>query len=264
VNIWRGCSKAGAHFLAGLLPLSGEYLNWSKHSLLGAMALELADVIKSRITVLIGEFGSGKTELAANLALGLARGGKPTAVVDLDIVKPYFRTRENRATLERCGLTVVAPENRLANADLPIMPDNLPRVLGDEKFFVVIDVGGGEGAIVLGRLRKELAKAQVLMVVNTYRPFTSSVQDILAAERRLSESSRLKIAGFISNSNLGPATEEHHIREGFRILEAASAVSGLPVLFVAVPPWIGNPIAGISCPVLTIQIHTRYPWMERD
>ena len=101
---------------------------------------------KPRIKVLVGEFGSGKTELTVNLASYMQRAGMTAAVIDMDLVKPYFRTREHRARLEAQGVTVVAPPPKLAHADLPIMPPDLTRVLASPQYRVVMDVGGAKAA----------------------------------------------------------------------------------------------------------------------
>ena len=142
---------------------------------------------KPRIKVLVGEFGSGKTELAVNLATYMQKSGLKTAVVDMDLVKPYFRTREHRQQLEADGVTVIMPQAGLAHADLPVMPQGLPRVLGSPECRVVIDVGGAKSAIVLGQVRKSIQEngCEVLMVVNVCRPFSRNVHEIVTAMRNV-------------------------------------------------------------------------------
>ena len=114
-----------------------------------------------RITIFVGEFGSGKTEIAVNYALQLQQTGQATAIVDMDLIKPYFRTRENRELLENSGVKVIAPDPRLSHADLPIMPHNLIEILAQTTTRVVMDAGGGESAIALGQLNGILIKAAI-------------------------------------------------------------------------------------------------------
>src|SRR5665647_425807 len=150
-----------------------------------------------RIKVLIGEFGSGKTELAVNLASYMQKSGLMTAVVDMDLVKPYFRTREHRLRLEAEGVTVVAPQPKLAHADLPIMPSDLTRILFSPQYRVVMDVGGSKSAIVLGQVRDRIRTngCEVLMVVNICRPFSTNSTEIISAMRNIEASSGLAVTG---------------------------------------------------------------------
>lgn len=216
----------------------------------------------SRIKIFVGEFGSGKTELAVNYALALRRCGFPTAIVDLDLVKPYFRTRENRDVLEAQGVLVVAPEKRLSHADLPVLPHELARVLATDDYQVIIDVGGGDAAIVLGQVYRQLANGnyQAMMVVNTCRPFTSNPEGIISTLRRLEQVARLKISGLVSNTNLAEETTEQHVREGLAIVEQAARELDLPINWVVVPEWLkpGN----YGYPVFVLKRYTQYPWME--
>lgn len=214
------------------------------------------------ITVFVGEFGSGKTELAVNYAMQLKAAGMDTAIVDIDLVKPYFRTRESRELLEANGVRVIAPDPRLSNADLPILPDNLIQVLSQAETKVVMDVGGGESAIVLGQLKRHFEKFsyEALLIVNTRRPFTSDVQSIIHTLKRIEEVSRLKISGLVSNTNLGADTTEEHIHQGLSIVEEAARQLSLPVTWVVVPEWL-KLRAEVKPPILTIKPCTHYPWM---
>lgn len=216
-----------------------------------------------RIKVFVGEFGSGKTELAVNYALQLRQQGHKTAIVDIDIVKPYFRTRENRRLLEDAGVTVVAPEGRLAHSDLPVMPHDLTRVLYQEDCQVVMDVGGGESAVVLGQLNQKFAENpyQALLVVNTRRPFTSTPAAIVDACQRISGVSRLKVTGLVSNTNLAGETTLQTVLDGLAITEAAAAELGLPVKWVVVPHWLATEVS-VPYPVFVLKPYTQYPWMD--
>lgn len=216
-----------------------------------------------RITILVGEFGSGKTELAIRHALQLAQEGYKTAIVDIDIIKPYFRTRESRELLEENGVFVVAPEKRLANADLPILPRDLTRILYDESYRVVMDVGGGESSIVLGQLRNDLENCgyDALLVVNTCRPFTATADGIVRTLQRIEAVSKLRVTGLVANTNLAAETSADEVSAGLAIVQEAALSLSLPIRYIAAPIWLqGN--FDSALPICWISPKTHYPWMD--
>ncbi len=215
-----------------------------------------------RIKVFVGEFGSGKTELAVNYSLQLKQLGHQTAIVDIDLVKPYFRTRENRSLLEERGVLVVAPDRKLAHSDLPIMPENLTRILYDDQYQVVMDVGGGESAIVLGQLNRKFDENpyQAWLVVNTRRPFTNTPAAIVDVCRRIERVSRLTVSGVVSNTNLAGETTAAHIYEGLAVTEQAAGLLGLPIKWVVAPEWLAAEVK-VAYPLFVLKPYTQYPWM---
>ncbi|MGI6093715.1 MAG: hypothetical protein ACOYD5_12225, partial [Negativicutes bacterium] len=200
---------------------------------------------KSRINIFIGEFGSGKTELAVNYSIALAKSGHKTAIVDFDLAKPICRTRESRELLARSDVIVVAPEQHLAHSDLPVMPSNLIRVLYDRECNVVIDVGGGDSAIVLGQINQQLSENgyQAQLVINTLRPFTNTAENIVNMLKRIEGVSRLKVSSLICNTNLAQETTAEHISNGLKTVESAAQALALPISFVVVPEWLENKIS---------------------
>ncbi|HAK72864.1 MAG TPA: hypothetical protein DCP36_03435 [Sporomusaceae bacterium] len=216
----------------------------------------------ARVTILVGEFGSGKTELAVNYALYLKDNGYSTAIVDIDIIKPYFRTRENRSLLEAQGIRVIAPEGRLAHADLPVLPQNLFPALYDTSMQVVMDVGGGESSIALGQISSQLAAVgyEALLVVNTCRPFTSTSEGIVEAVRRIQQASQLTVSGLISNTNLADETNLLQVLKGLEITEEAARQLQVPVRAVVVPESLS--MADLPVPVFVLKRYTHYPWMD--
>jgi len=215
-----------------------------------------------RIKIFVGEFGSGKTELAVNYALRLKQQGYHTAIIDIDLVKPYFRTRESRALLEDKGIVVVAPEKKYSQAALPVLPNDVARLLYQEDCQVVMDVGGGESAIALGQFHEKFADNPylALLVVNTRRPFTGTPEDIVDAFQRIEQSSRLKITGLVSNTNLAGETTAQHVMEGLSIVEQAAGILGLPIRWVVIPEWLSDEVS-VSYPVFILRPYTIYPWM---
>ncbi|NMC32998.1 MAG: hypothetical protein GYA36_11180 [Veillonellaceae bacterium] len=216
---------------------------------------------RPRIKVLVGEFGSGKTELAVNLATYMQKSGLKTAVVDMDLVKPYFRTREHRQQLEADGVTVIMPQGGLAHADLPIMPQGLPRVLSSPEYRVVIDVGGAKAAIVLGQVRRSIQDngCEVLMVVNVCRPFSRNVAEIVNAMRNVEAASGLAITGLVGNTNLGAATTLQHVESGTQIVRQVAETTGLPLRWLVLPPWLYGQMEDAT-PIFPLHPRTVYPW----
>lgn len=220
---------------------------------------------RPRIKVLLGEFGSGKTELAVTLATYFQQAGARSAVVDMDLVKPYFRTREHRQRLEQMGVTVVAPPERLAHADLPIMPGQLTQVLFDVDCRVVIDVGGSKAAIVLGQIRERIFQngCEVLMVVNRCRPFSENAAAVLTAIGEVESASGLRVTGLVSNTNLGAETSLQNVLSGVELTRQVAESSGLPLRWIVVPSWLED-LPELTEPVIPLQPMTRYPWDEQE
>lgn len=190
-----------------------------------------------RITMFTGNLGSGKTEIAINLALMMMRSGKKTALVDLDIINPYFRTRLVIKKLEDMGLKVIAPGGNLVFADLPALSPAIKGVIENTEVNGIFDIGGDDvGAAALGRYRDMLVDGDFLMlfVVNAFRPFTRNPEGIIKYLESIQSASGLRVGGLVSNANVGEETRLDTILEGFDIVCRTAGMLGLPVYFVAV------------------------------
>ena len=194
-----------------------------------------------RVTVLAGHYGSGKTNIAVNMALKAAGCRGPysrLAVADLDIVNPYFRTEDSRGELEAAGVRLIASEYANSNVDLPSMPDDLYSITDDKDLRVIIDVGGDDrGALALGRLSaalKEEADYEMLMVLNAYRPLTREADSALEIMREIEQAGRLPFTGLINNSNLGRDTGPEDVFASAGYAERIAELSGLPLLYTTV------------------------------
>ena len=219
-------------------------------------------LMQKRITVLCGSYGSGKTELALNLALSSAKK-QPTVLVDLDIVNPYFRSSEKREMLENAGVKVLAPSFADTSVDLPSLPAEIVSVFLEQDKKIIFDVGGDDtGAVALGRYYKYFSQDEyeMLMVVNVFRPFTSCAEDIAELARLISARSRLSFSALINNSNVGLLTEQSNIEHGISIVEKAAALLNLPVRATLAD---SNIIAEkhIDLPVTAIETFMRPEWL---
>ena len=189
-----------------------------------------------RITVLAGNYGSGKTELSLNIALNLARTYSDVSLVDLDIVNPYFRASEHRCRLEAAGIRVIAPVYANTAVDLPTLPPDIYAAFGGGH--AVFDCGGDPvGAAALGGLKPHFdavrSETQMLYVVNTMRPFQRSAEEITQSLEKIQMRARLRADGFIYNANLGPETTGDALAAGYGIMRAASEAAGVPVAYVS-------------------------------
>ncbi|ABQ47061.1 hypothetical protein Tpet_1044 [Thermotoga petrophila RKU-1] len=192
------------------------------------------------IRILMGSYGSGKTEISINLALKLKSSGKDVSLVDLDVVTPYFRLRDLKEELEVLGIHVVTAEDNLRYSDLPIIPKITDWLSSEE---AVIDTGGEEGAKVIGVLRHLLNRkdTQTYFVLNVFRPFCERPEDIIENLEKISALSRMKFDFLINNSNLGDMTTAEVVLEGERIVSEVSRKTGIKVLFTAVPEELLDP-----------------------
>lgn len=189
----------------------------------------------SRITIHIGHFGSGKTEISLDKAIRLAGQGEKVSLVDLDNVNPYFRSGEKRLELEALGIEVQTPTFEGSTVDVPSLPATVQRVFAQKDRRVIFDAGGDPtGAGVLGRYHRWLEEddTQVLCVVNTLRPWTATVDDILWMMQEMSGHCRLPVSGIIHNTNLARETRAEHVVQGQRLIDEVSEKSGVPVVAI--------------------------------
>ena len=228
----------------------------------------------SRIVIFTGRFGSGKTETSLNYATALSRAslsppslahGERVALVDLDVVTPYFRSREMALGMSRHGVEVIAPLSVSRRLDLPAISPQILGALQNDGYRVVLDVGGDpQGARALGQFSATLESVgyDMLMVVNPYRPFTNSAEGIARAIREIEAASRLKVGALVSNPNLMDETTPEVIERGHAVVEAASRQTGLPVEFAVAERSLVEIMVrrGFPIPVLAIERHMSAPW----
>lgn len=216
-----------------------------------------------KLTIFLGEFGSGKTELAINYALQTKRLGCKTVLVDMDIHKPYFHSRDQRECLEAKGIEVIGAEKRFGHTELPVLPNGLLRVIQQPDYRVLIDVGGGDSAIVLKQFLEKLTQSsyEASFVVNMFRPFTDTIEKAITVLHRLEAASGLTITNLISNANIGQATTNEHIDKGISFIEQLSRKIKRPIHSVVVNERLGIP-CGLKTqyPVFTLKPFTQYPW----
>jgi len=200
----------------------------------------------SRITIFVGHFGSGKTEIAVNSAIDLARRGHEVALVDLDIVKPYFRSRSARDEVTAEGVKLIAPEGEHFYADLPIIVPQVRDITRQSRGKVIMDAGGDDtGARVLGSLADVVRPSEIahLLVLNFRRPFTETVDAALRMLDEIEASSRQRVTGFVSNTHLMGETTPDLVRAGLDLARETARRAGRPVVAVACLEGLAGEVA---------------------
>lgn len=191
-----------------------------------------------RVTVFMGHYGSGKTFVAVNYAVMLARKGLPVSIYDLDIVNPYFRTVDAEKTLAKEGVELVVSPFAETNVDIPAMNSKSYKMLDALDRYAVADIGGDDrGALALGRFAERIKTENnydALWVVNKFRPETRNIEGALEIKNEIENTGKLKFTGIVNNANLGLETKEEDILEGLKFANELSSVTGLPVKFTSV------------------------------
>jgi len=219
------------------------------------------------IVIIVGNYGSGKTEVSINLAANRKRAGMEVIIADLDLVNPYFRTREAKDQLSTLGIDVVVPPERYLKADLPILSPAVGGLIRNPHQLTLLDVGGDDvGATVLATLGDALRgrRFRVFQVVNPSRPFTETVEGCLKIRDTIENSAKIAITGIVGNANLIDETTVADIYAGYEFVKLLSEKSRLPLEFITVDANLLSEVdpKRFSCPVLTIQRQLVPPWKK--
>lgn len=219
-----------------------------------------------QIIIIVGGFGSGKTEVSVNLAKYLATSQKmPVTIVDLDLVNPYFRSREAIDELEKFGIRAIAPRGEQFHADLPILLPEVKGAIEAPDGYLILDVGGdSQGTKALGSLTvaDKTDNYDMLIVINSRRPATENVETSLTTMKRIEETSGLEFTGFISNSHLIDETDFDIIKEGYDLVKKLSKKTNLPLKFISAKDNIlkNIDINEFKCPILPLTRFMLKPW----
>lgn len=190
--------------------------------------------LNKRITLFCGHYGSGKTNIAVNFAIAKSKAGENVSIADIDIVNPYFRTKDSTVELERAGVHVVSLPFANTSVDLPAIPPEVMGLLQRRDTFVVMDVGGDDrGAVALGRYAPTIlaeANYDMVFVVNFYRPLTRSAKDALEIMREIEAACKIPFTAIINNSNIGEETRAEDVLKTIPLAEDLSDISHLPLV----------------------------------
>lgn len=222
-----------------------------------------SSVFPHRVSVITGHYGTGKTELAVNLALALAAEGGPVMLADLDIVNPYFRSRERRPMLEAAGVGVISSSQACSDADVPALPAELLSILENREVRGVLDIGGDAvGARVLARFQPKIVQEdhQLICVLNANRPEVRAPDDALSYLRAIEATTGLACTGLVNNTHLCGETTAAEIRKGAALAEEVSHKTGIPVLCHVAEERFASELSDLREPVFPITIKMKKPW----
>lgn len=214
-----------------------------------------------RITLLCGHYGSGKTNVAVNMALSLRKQRDRVAIADLDIVNPYFRSKDSISDFQDNGIRLICSEFANSNVDIPALPQDMYAITDDKELSVIIDVGGDDrGALALGRLAPKIIEEndyEMLMVINCYRPLTRDAESTIEVMREIEYAGHIKFTGIVNNSNLGVATTPKDVLKSVEYAKEVSEQSGLPVVYTTVCDNIYNDLCDKIENLLPLSLQAR-------
>lgn len=201
-----------------------------------------------RINILCGHYGSGKTNIAVNLALRIKKNKENVALADLDIVNPYFRAEDSRHLMEENGIRMICSDYANSNVDIPALPQEIYAITDDKSLNTVIDVGGDDrGAYALGRLSPSILADKdynMLMVINKFRPLTPTPEDTIEVMREIETACGIPFTGIINNSNLGAITTEGDVIKSVDYAVQTAKMANLPLVFTSVNEGIYDKLEG--------------------
>lgn len=190
-------------------------------------------MIYKRITLLCGHYGSGKTNVAVNMAYDQKEKYERVAIADLDIVNPYFRTKDSAKDFEDRGIELIVSEYAGSNVDIPALPQQIYSICDQKDKQVIIDVGGDDrGAYALGRIAPAILEEnnyEMLFVINCFRPLTRDAESTLEVMREIECAANMKFTAIVNNSNLGEETTREDVLKSLSYADEISQKTGLPI-----------------------------------
>ena len=201
-----------------------------------------------RLTLFAGHYGSGKTNIAVNFALKLKETHERVIIADLDIVNPYFRTKDSIEELTRAGIRLISSAYANSNVDLPALPTEMYAITDDTASLAVVDIGGDDrGAYALGRYQPAILEENdydMLFVCNMYRPLTTTPEDTIEVMREIEAACHMPFTGIVNNSNLGDQTTPEDVLASLPYAQTIAKAAGLPVRFTSVRADLAPKLAG--------------------
>jgi len=217
-----------------------------------------------RITLFAGHYGSGKTNIAVNYALRLRASGLPVCIADLDIVNPYFRTKDSAQQLAEAGIRLISSQFANSNVDTPALPGEIYAVTDDRTTCAVMDIGGDDrGALALGRYAPAILEEndyEMLFVANAYRPLTRTPAEALEVMREVEAAGKVPFTALVNNANIGAETTPEDVLRTVPFMQELSRLSGLPVKMTAVRADLADALSGKIENLFPLTLQKKYIW----
>lgn len=215
-----------------------------------------------RITLLCGHYGSGKTNVAVNMAYELKEKYDDVTIADLDIVNPYFRTKDSLEDFNQKGIKLICSPYANSNVDIPALPQEMYSITDNRHSKVVIDVGGDDrGALALGRISKSIIEEnnyEMLMVINKFRPLTPDTSSTIEVMREIEFAGKIKFTGIVNNSNLGEQTTVEDIINSQNYAKEVAKESGLPIVATTVKENLYNELKDKIENLMPLRLQNKY------
>lgn len=219
-----------------------------------------------RVTIFAGHYGSGKTNAAVNYALALRKEHDKVMIADLDIVNPYFRTKDSEEVLKEQDIRLISSIYANSNVDTPALPAETYAILDNKDAYGVMDVGGDDrGALALGRYVPGIQKEgnfEMLLVINRFRPLTQNVEDTSAIVKEIEIAAGMQFTGIVHNSNLGNETTAEDVLSSIPYAEAISKQLGLPIRMTTVEESLCDELEGKVENLFPMKIYVQQSFMH--
>ncbi len=216
-----------------------------------------------RLTLFAGHYGTGKTNIAVNYALKLkAEDIENVCIADLDIVNPYFRTKDSAKELAQAGVDLISPQYANSNVDLPALPAEAYRIVEDKESYGVVDIGGDDrGAYALGRYVPKIVEEnnyRMVYVANCYRPLTRTADEAVEVMREIEDACGLKFTDIVNNSNLGTQTTPQTVLDSLDFVKELSEKTGCPVYAHTARSDIAEKLQGTLDNIMPLHLQEKY------
>ncbi len=219
-----------------------------------------------RLTLMAGHYGSGKTNIAVNLAMMLKKSGEDVVIADLDIVNPYYRTKDSEDELKAAGIPLISSEYANSNVDVPALPQELYSIVDVRSRHAIVDIGGDDrGALALGRYTPFILEENdydMLLVINKYRPLTPDTASTLEVMREIEAAGGLPFTGIVNNSNLGRETTPEDVIASDAYAKDIAAATGLPIRMTTVKADIAGAVAEVLPDVVPLHLQDKRLWND--
>lgn len=219
-----------------------------------------------RLVLFAGHYGSGKTNIAVNVAMDLKKDGKNVVIADLDIVNPYYRTKDSEAELEAAGIPLISSEYANSNVDVPALPQALYSLVDQKDRYGVMDIGGDDrGALALGRYAPAILEEnnyEMLLVINFYRPLTKDIAGMIEVMREIELAGGIPFTGIVNNSNLGRETTPQDVIATDAFARQMAEATGLPLRMTTVWETIADEVAETLPDVVPLRLQNKRLWND--
>ena len=217
-----------------------------------------------RVTLFAGHYGSGKTNIAVDTALALKQSRAQVAIADLDIVNPYFRTKDAEKWLEEAGVRLIVSPYANSNVDVPALPAETYAILDNPDLTAVVDVGGDDrGALALGRYAESIVRENdyaMLLVINKYRPLTRTGADAVEVMREIEQAGNIRFTGIVNNSNLGDETTAEDVLSSRDYAAEIAEKTGLPLVMTTVKAELLPELTGKIEHLFPLSLYVKQAW----